>query len=137
TSLLMADELNRTPPKTQSALLEAMQEGQVSIDGSSHALPEEFFVVATLNPVEFEGVYPLPEAQLDRFLARLRMEPPGAEQRLTILRAGATGSLSGWGEAVRAPIAATVDATTARALRGAARAVHVRDDLLVYIGALA
>ena len=76
TQVLMADEINRTPPKTQSALLEAMQDRQVSIDGVSHPLEPEFFVMATLNPVEFEGTYPLPEAQLARFLVRIEMGIP-------------------------------------------------------------
>jgi MoxR-like ATPase len=71
TNLLMADEINRTPPKTQAALLEAMAEHQVSIDGETHALPEPFIVIATDNPVEFEGTYPLPEAQLDRFAVQV------------------------------------------------------------------
>ena len=79
TQVLMADEINRTPPKTQSALLEAMQEGQATIDGVSHPLEPGFFVVATQNPVEFEGTYPLPEAQLDRFLLRVEMALPDAE----------------------------------------------------------
>jgi MoxR-like ATPase len=73
THLLLADEINRTPPKTQAALLEAMAEGQVSIDGVTRALPEPFIVLATDNPIEYEGTYPLPEAQLDRFAARLRL----------------------------------------------------------------
>src|SRR5262249_37370745 len=77
TQVLMADEINRTPPKTQAALLEAMQERQVTIDGQSHPLEPEFFVMATENPVEFEGTYPLPEAQLDRFLLRIEMRLPG------------------------------------------------------------
>jgi MoxR-like ATPase len=68
TNLLVADEINRTPPKTQAALLEAMQEGQVTVDGVAHPLPQPFTVLATLNPIEYEGTYPLPEAQLDRFL---------------------------------------------------------------------
>ena len=73
TNLLLADEINRTPPKTQAALLEAMAEGQVSIDGQTHRLPEPFVVLATDNPIEYEGTYPLPEAQLDRFLLRVRL----------------------------------------------------------------
>ncbi len=76
TNLLLADEINRTPPKTQSALLEAMEEGQVSVDGVSHALPRPFLVAATQNPVEYEGTYPLPEAQLDRFLLKVVLPVP-------------------------------------------------------------
>ncbi len=85
-NLVLADEINRTPPKTQSALLEAMQEGQVTIDGVSHPLPQPFMVVATQNPVEYEGTYPLPEAQLDRFEQKLLVEYPSAEQEAEILR---------------------------------------------------
>ncbi len=85
TNLLLADEINRTPPKTQAALLEAMEERQVSVDGRSHALPDPFLVVATQNPVEYEGTYPLPEAQLDRFLFKLVVPYPSAEQEVAIL----------------------------------------------------
>src|SRR6202043_2630681 len=80
TNLLLADEINRTPPKTQAALLEAMEEHQVSVDGQAHPLPAPFLVVATQNPVEYEGTYPLPEAQLDRFLFKLFVGYPTAEQ---------------------------------------------------------
>src|SRR6202044_1200423 len=73
TNLLLGDEINRTPPKTQAALLEAMAEGQVSVDGRTHLLPQPFIVLATDNPIEYEGTYPLPEAQLDRFMARIRL----------------------------------------------------------------
>ncbi len=76
TNLLLADEINRTPPKTQAALLEAMQEGQVTVDGVAHPLPQPFTVLATLNPIEYEGTYPLPEAQLDRFLMQLTVGYP-------------------------------------------------------------
>ena len=79
TNLLLADEINRTTPKTQSALLEAMNEGQVSIDGASYALPQPFMVIATQNPVEYHGTFPLPEAQLDRFLLRIEMGYPDLE----------------------------------------------------------
>ncbi|MGA2470900.1 MAG: MoxR family ATPase [Solirubrobacteraceae bacterium] len=79
-NVLLADEINRTPPKTQAALLEAMQEGQVSVDGVAHPLPEPFLVVATQNPIEFEGTYPLPEAQLDRFLMRVEVGYPSEDE---------------------------------------------------------
>src|SRR5207249_2404652 len=79
TNLLLADEINRTPPKTQAALLEAMEERQVSIEGEARALPDPFIVVATQNPVEYEGTYPLPEAQLDRFLFKLLVPYPSPE----------------------------------------------------------
>ena len=85
TNLLLADEINRTPPKTQAALLEAMQEGQVSADGESRPLPDPFLVVATQNPIEYEGTYPLPEAQLDRFLMKIDVGYPPAEGELRML----------------------------------------------------
>ena len=91
THLLLADEINRTPPKTQSALLEAMEEGQVSVDGVSRRLPHPFLVAATQNPVEYEGTYPLPEAQLDRFLLKLVLPVPDREAELEILRRHAAG----------------------------------------------
>jgi MoxR-like ATPase len=85
TNLLLADEINRTPPKTQSALLEAMEERQVTLEGESRPLPEPFLVVATQNPVEYEGTYPLPEAQLDRFLLKLVVPYPSAQQEEEVL----------------------------------------------------
>ncbi len=85
-NFLLADEINRTTPKTQSALLEAMNEGQVTIDGKSHSLPRPFMVIATQNPVEHHGTYPLPESQLDRFLMRLRIGYPDAASERHILR---------------------------------------------------
>ena len=85
TNLLLADEINRTPPKTQAALLEAMEERQVSFDGTTRALPDPFLVIATQNPIEYEGTYPLPEAQLDRFLFKLTMGYPTAEQEQQML----------------------------------------------------
>jgi MoxR-like ATPase len=86
TNVLLADEINRTPPKTQAALLEAMGEGQVSVDGAARALGDPFFVIATQNPIEYEGTYPLPEAQLDRFLMRLDVGYPAAEAERAMLR---------------------------------------------------
>ena len=86
TEVLVADEINRTPPKTQAALLEAMEERQVTIDGTTHPLPPHFFVVATQNPLELEGTYPLPEAQLDRFLMRVRVGYPPPEAELDMVR---------------------------------------------------
>jgi MoxR-like ATPase len=85
TNLLLADEINRTPPKTQAALLESMEERQVSVEGQARQLPDPFLVVATQNPVEYEGTYPLPEAQLDRFLFKLVIGYPTAEQEQTVL----------------------------------------------------
>ena len=86
THVLLADEINRTPPKTQAALLEAMQEGRVTIEGEPHVLPDPFLVVATQNPIEYEGTYPLPEAQLDRFLMKLDVGYPDEEDEKRILR---------------------------------------------------
>jgi MoxR-like ATPase len=91
TNLLLADEINRTPPKTQSALLEAMEEGQVSVDGVSRKLPAPFLVAATQNPIEYEGTYPLPEAQLDRFLLKVVLPIPERDEELEILRRHAAG----------------------------------------------
>ncbi len=91
THLLLADEINRTPPKTQSALLEAMEEGQVSVDGVSHPLPRPFLVAATQNPVEYEGTYPLPEAQLDRFLLKVVMPVPDRDAELEVVTRHAAG----------------------------------------------
>ena len=91
TNLLLADEVNRTPPKTQAALLEAMQERQVSVDGASRPLPDPFIVVATQNPIEYEGTYPLPEAQLDRFIMKIAVgypDPAGERRMLGLLREG-------------------------------------------------
>ena len=86
TNLLLADEINRAPAKTQAALLEAMQEQQVTMEGVTRQLGRPFLVIATQNPIEFEGTYPLPEAQLDRFLVRLRIGYPSREQQLAILQ---------------------------------------------------
>jgi MoxR-like ATPase len=86
TNVLLADEINRTPPKTQAALLEAMQERQVSVDGVAHRLPRPFTVIATLNPIEYEGTYPLPEAQLDRFLVKLNVGYPTQPEEESLLR---------------------------------------------------
>ncbi|HTY46618.1 MAG TPA: MoxR family ATPase [Methanomassiliicoccales archaeon] len=86
TNLLLADEINRAPPKTQSALLEAMQERQVTLEGATHPLPKPFIVMATQNPIEYEGTYPLPEAQIDRFLMRTEVGYPGTSEEAEVLR---------------------------------------------------
>ncbi len=86
TNILLADEINRAPPKTQSALLEAMQEEQVTVEGKTYSLPRPFIVIATQNPIEQEGTYPLPEAQLDRFLVRLHVGYPSKDEEMEILR---------------------------------------------------
>src|SRR5688572_18916496 len=91
TNLLLADEINRTPPKTQASLLEVMEERQVSVEGSPRRLPEPFIVIATQNPVEYEGTYPLPEAQLDRFLLKINVPLPSRDEELGVLRAHHNG----------------------------------------------
>ncbi|MCX4963044.1 MULTISPECIES: AAA family ATPase [Streptomyces] len=91
TNLLLADEINRTPPKTQSSLLEAMEERQVTVDGTPRGLPDPFLVAATMNPVEYEGTYPLPEAQLDRFLLKLTVPLPSREDEIGVLTRHAAG----------------------------------------------
>ncbi len=136
THVLMADEINRTPPKTQSALLEAMQERQVTIDGETHPLPPEFFVIATQNPLEFEGVYPLPEAQLDRFQMRIDLQLPSAEAEVEIYRRAVAGDLPGWGPDSGYP-EPVMTASDAAGLRQASRATHVSADLLDYLYRLA
>ena len=129
TNLLLADEINRTPPKTQSALLEAMEEGQVSVDGVSHGLPPPFLVAATQNPVEYEGTYPLPEAQLDRFLLKVVLPVPERDAELEILRRHAerlrpARRRRGRGPAVAA--AADIAAGAGRRARGAGLAARSR-----------
>src|SRR5689334_18054216 len=91
TNLLIADEINRTPPKTQASLLEAMEERQVTVDGTPRPLPEPFLVAATQNPVEYEGTYPLPEAQLDRFLLKLTIPLPSRQDEIDVLTRHAQG----------------------------------------------
>ncbi|MEM7482653.1 MAG: MoxR family ATPase [Acidobacteriota bacterium] len=137
TQVLMADEINRTPPKTQAALLEAMEEGQVTIDGVSHRLPGGFFVIATQNPIELEGVYPLPEAQLDRFLMRIRLEMPVRDAELEIYRRFLAGTLNPATDAEAGKAPGVVTPATATALRRAAAEVHVAEELLDYLQRLA
>ena len=135
TNLLLADEINRTPPKTQAALLEAMEERQVSIDGDAHALPDPFIVVATQNPVEYEGTYPLPEAQLDRFLFKLHVGYPTAEQEVEVLARHDRGldphDIEGAGVV---PVAGSADLASARA---EVDALHVEPPVLAYLVELA
>jgi len=132
THLLLADEVNRTPPKTQAALLEAMQERQVTVDGKTHPLPDPFLVVATQNPVEYEGTYPLPEAQLDRFLLKIDVGYPDEEQERAMLRLARDGVLPARLDGVR-PVA---DAERLRDARAAAAAVRVDDAVGAYVVAL-
>jgi MoxR-like ATPase len=130
THLLLADEINRTPPKTQAALLEAMAEAQVSIDGSTRALPDPFVVIATANPIEYEGTYSLPEAQLDRFLLRTRMGYLTAEQEARMLRARVDRA------APEAAVRTLTGPAEVLAMRAAVERVEVDQDLLAYVVAL-
>ncbi|MFJ8733862.1 AAA family ATPase [Streptomyces bauhiniae] len=131
TNLLLADEINRTPPKTQSSLLEAMEERQVTVDGTPRPLPEPFLVAATQNPVEYEGTYPLPEAQLDRFLLKLTIPLPSREDEIAVLTRHASGfdprDLHAAG--VR-PVAGPADLEAARA---AVAATTVSAEITAYV----
>ncbi|MCP3981575.1 MAG: MoxR family ATPase [bacterium] len=134
TQLLLADEINRTPPKTQAALLEAMQERQVTLDGHTHALPEPFLVVATQNPIEYEGTYPLPEAQLDRFLMKVVVGyPDGAAEREILDAHAARLELTPRGAEDLTPV---IDAEEIRELRDAASKTFVEESVLDYIAAI-
>ncbi|MFY0566159.1 AAA family ATPase [Archangium lansingense] len=126
TEVLVADEINRTPPKTQAALLEAMEERQVTIDGTTHVLPPHFFVVATQNPLELEGTYPLPEAQLDRFLMRVRVGYPSPEAELDMVR----GFHQRAGKA--AQVERVLDTPTLLELQSQAASVACDDSVLAY-----
>lgn len=131
TNLVLADEINRTPPKTQAALLEAMAEGQVSIDGQTHRLPSPFIVLATDNPIEYEGTYPLPEAQLDRFAIRLRLGylPEQGEAAMLRRRLDRGAALP--------TVRKVVDADDVTAMRESVEQVSVHDDVLRYVVSLA
>jgi len=129
--LLLADEINRTPPKTQAALLEAMQERRVTLDGTSHPLPASFMVVATQNPIESQGVYPLPEAQLDRFLFKLLVPYPSlAEESRIVARFGERG---GPQRPADLGIAAQADAASLAAAAQAVRAITLAEPVVEYI----
>jgi MoxR-like ATPase len=130
TGLLLADEINRTPPKTQAALLEAMAEGQVSADGITRPLPDPFVVLATDNPIEYEGTYPLPEAQLDRFIARVSLGYLDAEGEAEMVRRRLAR-----GSAPPAPPQLT-DAARLLAMRESLEQVQIHPDLLRYVVAL-
>ncbi|QSB17136.1 MoxR family ATPase [Natronosporangium hydrolyticum] len=131
TNILLADEINRTPPKTQSALLEVMEERQVTVEGRARPLPEPFLVAATQNPIEYEGTYPLPEAQLDRFLLTVTVPLPNRDEEIGVLRAHHHGfdprDLAGAG--VR-PVAGAADLAAARSAVGT---VFVADEVLGYV----
>ena len=130
-NVVLADEINRAPPKTQAALLEAMEEGQVTADGETHALPDPFYVIATQNPVESEGAFPLPEAQLDRFMIKTSLGYPDEDGEIEILRRRA-------GRVERAPtVERVLDAGAVNDIRTVPETVRVDDDLLSYMAALA
>ncbi|WP_139978952.1 AAA family ATPase [Nocardioides litoris] len=131
TNLLLADEVNRTPPKTQSALLEAMEEGQVSVDGTTHRLPSPFVVAATQNPVEHEGTYPLPEAQLDRFLLKVVLPIPVRDAEIEVLTRHAAGFDP---RDVRAAgVSAVASGADVEAGQRAVRSVQVSPEVAAYI----
>jgi MoxR-like ATPase len=132
TNVLLADEINRTPPKTQAALLEAMQEGQVSVDGASHALPDPFLVVATQNPIEYEGTYPLPEAQLDRFLLKVDVGYPTEDAEVEILHLAHRGVAP----ITLTDVAPVTSADELRELRAAVDATTVTDEVVRYVTAV-
>ncbi len=125
THLLLADELNRTPPKTQAALLEAMQERTVSYAGTTYALPAPFFVLATQNPIEQAGTYPLPEAQLDRFLLHVLVDYPSEDEERQILEQTTGGATDA--------VPKVMDAEAVITLQAAVRQVHVSPDVLAWI----
>jgi len=131
TNLLLGDEINRTPPKTQAALLEAMAEHQVSIDGVTHRLPEPFLVLATDNPIEYEGTYPLPEAQLDRFAIRLELKYLSEPEETTMLRRRLDRG------SVPPTVQQVVDDRDLLAMQESVEQVTVHDDVLQYVVSLA
>jgi MoxR-like ATPase len=131
TNLLLADEINRTPPKTQAALLEGMAEGQVSIDGETHQLPSPFIVLATDNPIEYEGTYPLPEAQLDRFAIKLELKYLSPRDETSMLRRRLERG------SAQPIVNEVVDANDLLAMRESVEQVTVHDDILNYVVSLA
>ena len=128
-NVLLADEINRAPPRTQSALLEAMAEHQVTVDGSTHALPAPFFVIATQNPVDLAGTYPLPDSQLDRFLLRLQLGYPGEDAERELLAGTDRRDLI-------AQVMPQLGADDVLALRDAVGSVHASEPLVSYVQAL-
>ncbi|MGO1522727.1 MAG: AAA family ATPase [Nesterenkonia sp.] len=131
TNLMLADEINRTPPKTQASLLEAMEERQVSVDGLGRGLPDPFLVAATQNPVEYEGTYALPEAQLDRFLLKVNLDLPERQQEIEIIRRHAAGfNPSDLSDAGVAPVASAHDVLAARQ---AVAEVQIAAEVISYI----
>ncbi len=132
--LLLADEINRTPPKTQAALLEAMQERQITIDGQAHPLGQRFIVVATQNPIEQQGTYPLPEAQLDRFLFKHVLAYPSLDQERAII--AAQGSRTGQMDPVSLGVGVAADAATIDAAVQAVASVRLTDEIVAYVADL-
>ena len=130
TNIMLADEINRTPPKTQSALLEAMEERQVSVDGETRKLPVPFMVAATMNPIEYEGTYTLPEAQLDRFLLKLVLDLPERNDEVEVLNRHAAGFNPR--DLVAAGVTAVLDAETIAAAQAAVAKVGASADVLGY-----
>jgi MoxR-like ATPase len=131
TNLLLADEINRTPPKTQSALLEAMEERQVTIDGRSRALPDPFMVIATQNPIEFDGTYQLPEAQLDRFLLKAILPLPERDDEVDVLRRHANGFDAR--DLTTAQVRVVADPASLRRAQAEVEQVRTEDAVLQYI----
>jgi len=130
TNILLADEINRTPPKTQSALLEAMEERQVSVDGETRLLPVPFMVAATMNPVEYEGTYTLPEAQLDRFLMKLVLDLPQRGDEVEVLKRHSAGFNPR--DLVAAGVTAVLDATQLAQAQASAARVGASEDVIGY-----
>ena len=135
TNILLADEINRTPPKTQSALLEAMEERQISVDGATRPLPSPFMVAATMNPIEYEGTYTLPEAQLDRFLMKLVLDIPERSQEVEVL----TRSSAGFNprDLAAAGVTPVLDADRLAAAQAEVGRVGASADVLAYVVDLA
>ncbi|MCK4819875.1 MoxR family ATPase, partial [bacterium] len=127
TNILLADEINRVPPKTQAALLEAMQERQTTLEGSTYSLDKPFLVFATQNPIEYEGTYPLPEAQIDRFLMRLSVGYPSESEEQEILQRMETGDIGD------IPVNKVIDQNAILAMQQTIRKVHIDTDLQNYI----
>lgn len=127
TNLLLADEINRTPPKTQAALLEAMQEKQVSVEGTTFTLTAPFHVLATANPIEYEGTYPLPEAQLDRFLLRVSFGYPNSEEELEVLRRRMARRRE------ESEVTPVVDSATLLGMQAALETIAVEDSIGRYV----
>jgi MoxR-like ATPase len=129
TNLLLADEINRTPPKTQSALLEAMGEGQVSVDGTTRRLPDPFLVLATQNPIEYEGTYPIPEAQLDRFMVKIPLTYPSEAEELAMLRLRRSGLAS----STLADVLPVATEEGVRQLKAMVDATAIHEQVLAYV----